>query len=129
VKWSEADAFCRSANMNLVSLDNADKDREVINTINNAWSPGYSNGYFYYWTSGCYNSTTARYEWTATGQPLTYSPPYCCFGPTQPCDCPTQIFPSSGQCIINHGFNGFWLWTSTNTTESVLPFTCEDRNY
>ena len=127
--WDDADAFCRLANLSLVSLESEEKDREVINTINIlGWPP--INGYIQYWTSGRYNpNITARWEWAATGEPLTYGPPYCCNGPTQPCVCPPLLLPSNGERIVNHGYNGFWYWYTANHTETALPFTCEGRNY
>lgn len=129
LRWDDADSFCRAANMSLVSLETADKDREVINTINILWSPSYSDGYFPYWTSGRFNADTLTWEWTATGQPVTYKPPFCCNGPSQPCNCPTILNPKNGECIVNHGYNGFWYWTTANETEALHPFTCEARSF
>ncbi len=129
MRWAEADAFCQSINMSLVSLETEEKDREVINTVNNFWSPSYSNGYYSYWTSGRYVPNKRIWYWTGTAQALTWSPPYCCNGPTQPCTCLTLLDPSNGEAIINHVYNGFWLWYTANETEAFHPFTCEGRNY
>lgn len=118
--------------MNLVSIESAEKDREVTNTINNFWSPSYSNGYYVYWTSGRYNYDTALFEWTATGEPLTYVAPRCCGSPaTGPCNCTYVLDPNNGDCVINHVHEGVgnFRWATVFHTDTVLPFTCEDRGY
>lgn len=114
--------------MNLVSIESEEKDREVINVINNFWVP--IDGYYCYWTSGRYNYNTTRFEWTTTGEPLTYIPPVCCGPPLQPCNCDSGLehLVGENECVANHCYRSYYIWIG-DVANSVKPFTCEDRNY
>ncbi|KAI9556556.1 hypothetical protein GHT06_016346 [Daphnia sinensis] len=79
LSWVNADAFCKSRNMTLVSLETKQEDELIYNHVKTI--PEMSNAR--YWTSGKYSVDENRFwEWASTEpfQPFTYTN----WGPEEP---------------------------------------------
>ncbi|XP_057373348.1 asialoglycoprotein receptor 1-like [Daphnia carinata] len=72
LSWMNADAFCKSGNMTLASLETKEEDELIYNHVKTI--PGMSNTR--YWSSGKYSMDEDRFwEWESTEpyQPFTYT--------------------------------------------------------
>lgn len=111
--WMRAEDYCRQWGMALVSLETWQKNDMLKLHIMN---PQHDLGGLEYWTSGRFNGTSRRWEWTSIGQTMDFTDWY----PGQPNEA------EDTSCVLMFFVDGVaGLWAD-NSCRYATHFICEE---